>query len=299
MDHVLTLIANAAEADLDDAAVAGARAALTGLGALTGTPDTLAPGIACDLPFAGLSPDQATAAAAAALPGRRIDLIAQPSAGRRKRLLVADMESTVIQQEMLEELADLVGIRERITEITWRAMNGEVDFADSVRERVGLLRGLSTDALEQVFDRVELMPGASALVATMRGNGARCVLVSGGFKFFSARVRDRLGFHDDQANDLELVDGRLTGRPVEPILDKNAKLGTLLREAGRHHIPIAETLAVGDGANDLPMIQAAGLGVAYHAKPSVAAQARARIDHTDLTALLYAQGYRHDEIRHS
>jgi phosphoserine phosphatase len=297
MDHVLTLIANPAEEDLDARAVASAGAALTGLGASTGSPDMLAPGIACDLPFSGLSPDQAAAAAAAALSGRRIDVIAQPSAGRRKRLLVADMESTVIQQEMLEELADLVGVRDRITEITWRAMNGEVDFADSVRERVGLLQGLPIDALEQVFDRIELTPGALALVATMRANGARCVLVSGGFKFFSARVRDRLGFDDDQANDLELVDGCLTGRPVEPILDKNAKLATLLREAGRHHIPIAETLAVGDGANDLPMLQAAGLGVAYHAKPSVASQARARIDHADLTALLYAQGYRQEEIR--
>lgn len=298
MDHVLTLIANPAEEDLDAGAVAGAVAALTSLGASTGIPDMLAPGIACDLPFAGLSPDQAASAAAAALSGRRIDAIAQPSAGRRKRLLVADMESTVIRQEMLEELADLVGVRDRITEITWRAMNGEVDFADSVRERVGLLRGLPIGALEQVFDRIELTPGAPALIATMRANGARCVLVSGGFKFFSARVRDRLGFDDDQANDLELVDGYLTGRPVEPILDKNAKLATLLREAGRHHIPVAGTLAVGDGANDLPMLQAAGLGVAYHAKPSVAAQARARIDHADLTALLYAQGYRQEEIRH-
>jgi phosphoserine phosphatase len=206
------------------------------------------------------------------------------------------MESTIIRQEMLDELADMVGIKDRVADITWRAMNGEIDFKDALRERVALLAGLPAAMLEAAQARVTLMPGARALVATMRAQGARCVLVSGGFKVFTARVRDEVGFDADQANDLEIADGKLTGRPVEPILDKDAKLAALMRIAGENRIPLRETLAVGDGANDLPMLQAAGLGVAYHAKPAVAAGARARIDHGDLTALLYAQGYRAEDI---
>jgi phosphoserine phosphatase len=297
MDHVLTLIANPDDATLDDAVISVVSRALRDLGAGTGQPDWLAEGTACDLPFSNLAADQAVSAAAAALPGRPVDLVAQPAEGRRKRLLVADMESTIIRQEMLDELADLLDLRERIAGITWRAMNGEIDFKDALRERVGLLAGLPVDALEQVSDRIELMPGAVELIATMRANDARCILVSGGFKFFTGLVRGRLGFDDDQANDLEVADGRLTGRPTEPILDKEAKLAALIREAGRHQIPIRATMAVGDGANDLPMLKAAGLGIAFHAKPAVAAEAAARVDHGDLTALLYAQGYRRSEFR--
>lgn len=297
MDHVLTLIANPDDDALDETTVSTVSRALRDLGAATGQPDWLAERAACDLPFSNLAADQATSAAAAALPGRPVDLIAQPLEGRRKRLLVADMESTIIRQEMLDELADLLDLKERIAAITWRAMNGEIDFKDALRERVGLLAGLPADALEQVSDRIELMPGAAELVGTMRAGGARCILVSGGFKYFTGLVRRRLGFDDDQANDLEVADGRLTGRPTEPILDKDAKLAALLREAGRRQIPIRATMAVGDGANDLPMLKAAGLGVAFHAKPVVAAEASARVDHGDLTALLYAQGYRRPEFR--
>ncbi|EWY41471.1 phosphoserine phosphatase [Skermanella stibiiresistens SB22] len=297
MINVLTLIADPAAADLDDSTVAAARAALSALGAETGAPDWLAPGIACDVPFDGLNCDQADAALHAALPTRPVDMITQPVEGRRKRLLVADMESTIIRQEMLDELAEMVGLKDLIAGITYRAMNGEIDFKDALRERVALLKDLPVDALERAHRRVELMPGAVELVATMKANGAYCALVSGGFKFFTERVRVLVGFDEDQANDLEIVDGKLSGNAIEPILDKDAKVAALIRVAGANRIPLRESMTVGDGANDLPMLQAAGLGVAFHAKPVVASQARARVERSDLTALLYAQGYRADEIR--
>jgi phosphoserine phosphatase len=298
MNNVLTLIADPAAADLDDSTVVAATSALVALGAETGAPDWLAPGIACDVPFDGLNCDQADAALHASLPDRPVDMITQPVASRRKRLLIADMESTIIRQEMLDELAELVGLKDLIAGITYRAMNGEIDFKDALRERVALLKDLPVESLEQVYGRVELMPGALELVATMKANGAYCALVSGGFKFFTARVRETVGFDEDQANDLEIKDGRLSGLAVEPILDKDAKVAALLRVAGANRIPLRDSIAVGDGANDLPMLQAAGLGVAFHAKPAVATQARARVERSDLTALLYAQGYRAADIVH-
>jgi len=298
MNNVLTLIADPAAADLDDSTVVAATSALAALGAETGAPDWLAPGIACDVPFDGLNCDQADAALHASLPDRPVDMITQPVASRRKRLLIADMESTIIRQEMLDELAELVGLKDLIAGITYRAMNGEIDFKDALRERVALLKDLPVESLEQVYGRVELMPGALELVATMKANGAYCALVSGGFKFFTARVRETVGFDEDQANDLEIKDGRLSGLAVEPILDKDAKVTALLRVAGANRIPLRDSIAVGDGANDLPMLQAAGLGVAFHAKPVVATQARARVERSDLTALLYAQGYRAADIVH-
>lgn len=292
---VVTLIAPAG-GPLDDGAAHAVRAAFTALGAEAAAPDWLAPGIACDLALDGLAPEQAEAAARHALGGIAVDVIGQPTAARRKRLLVADMESTIIRQEMLDELGDFVGLKEHIAAITARAMNGEIDFKGALRERVALLKGLPASVLDEVWTRAEMMPGAASLVATMRANGAACILVSGGFRAFTGRVRDLLGFDDDRGNDLEIVDGALTGRPVEPILDRDSKLEALLAYAARHRVPVEETLAVGDGANDLPMLLAAGLGVAYHAKPAVAAEARARVDHGDLTALLYAQGYRAGDI---
>jgi phosphoserine phosphatase len=297
MNNVLTLIADPSAADLDDSTVAAARSALKDLGAETGSPDWLAPGIACDVPFDGLNCDQADAALHTAMPDRPVDMITQPVASRRKRLLIADMESTIIRQEMLDELAELVGLKDLIAGITYRAMNGEIDFKDALRERVALLKDLAVESLEQVYGRVELMPGALELVATMKASGAYCALVSGGFKFFTERVRAAVGFDEDQANDLEIIDGRLSGIAVEPILDKDAKVAALLRVAGANRIPLRDSIAVGDGANDLPMLQAAGLGVAFHAKPVVATQARARVERSDLTALLYAQGYRAADIR--
>ncbi|WP_298365816.1 phosphoserine phosphatase SerB [Azospirillum sp.] len=301
MNAVATLIAPPS-VTLDESVVLSARSALVALGADAGAPDWLAPGTACDLPFGNLAPEQAEAAIRHALAnatptGPTLDIFAQPFATRRKRLLIADMESTIIEQEMLDELGDYVGLKDHIADITNRAMNGEIDFKEAVRKRVALLKGLKESVIDEVWQRATLMPGAAQLIATMRANGAACVLVSGGFRCFTRKVRDWVGFNDDRGNGLEIVDGVMTGRVEEPILDKDSKLEALLAYAGEHRVPMVETMAVGDGANDLPMLLAAGLGVAYHAKPAVAAEARARVDHGDLTALLYAQGYRIDEFK--
>jgi phosphoserine phosphatase len=295
MDHVLTLIAPARGPALDQVHLHAARAALKALHATVGAARWLKKGEAADLPFADLAPNQAEAAVRGALGDAPIDLVAQAAEGRRKRLLVADMDSTIVTGETLDELADFAGLKERIAAITARAMNGELDFAAALRERVAMLEGLPEEALERTCDRIVLTPGAATLVATMRAHGAVCALVSGGFRFFTARVRERVGFHLDEANELIIESGRLTGRVAEPILDKDAKLATLRRLAAEYALPLAATLAVGDGANDLPMLQAAGLGVAFHAKPSVAAAARVRIDHADLSALLWIQGYTEEE----
>lgn len=296
MTSVLTLIADPLQERLDDSMLVPVRGALEALGATVEAADWLAPATACDLPFSGAAEDAAHAAAAQVLAGRRIDVIALPRAGRRKRVLVADMESTIIRQEMLDEIGAEIGIGPRIAEITRRAMNGEIDFKGALRERVGLLAGVPTRLLEDLKARIELMPGAAVLLATLKKHGVHTALVSGGFRTYTGFIRDRLGFDEDHANELETADGKLTGRAVEPILDKDSKLASLTRIAAEHQVPLAATLTVGDGANDLPMLKAAGLGVAFRAKPVVAAEARARVDHGDLTALLYAQGYRQAEF---
>lgn len=238
-------------------------------------------------------------AIAAELNGLTIDIniLAGDAATRRKKLLVADMDSTVIQQECIDEIADFAGVKDVVSAITERAMRGELDFAGALRERVALLAGLPVGDLQRVVDeRLSLMPGARTLVATMRGHGAYCALVSGGFTFFTSRIASLVGFNVSFANTLETADGRLTGRVVEPILGREAKLAALQALAQEHGIPGPETLAVGDGANDLAMVKAAGLGVAFRAKPLVAAEADAAIVHGDLTALLYLQGYSRREF---
>lgn len=298
--NVLTLIAaHGATAELEPAAAATAEA-LRRLGAHVSSPMWLAPGIACDIPFSDLVPDQADAAARVALSESfaavAIDVIAQAAEGRRKRLLLADMESTIIANEMLDELADLLGLRAHVAEITRRAMNDEIDFATALRERVALLKDLPESALVETATRIRITPGASALIKTMRAHGAYTVLVSGGFRFYTSGVRAQLGFDRDIANELVVEGGRLTGVVREPILTRDGKLAALKQIAAERSLPLAATLAVGDGANDLAMIDAAGLGVAFHARPAVAARVRSRIDHGDLTALLYAQGYRAEEI---
>lgn len=230
---------------------------------------------------------------AAALALRPVDVNIAPDevASRRKKLFVADMESTIIQQECLDEIADRIGLGTRISDITARAMRGEIDFAAALRERVGLLRDVDAGVLERVYESVTLMPGAETLVATMRRDGATCALVSGGFTFFTERIAGRLGFDVQQANTLDVADGRVSGTVAEPILGREAKLAALERLARERGLDAAETMAVGDGANDLAMLKAAGLGVAYRAKPIVIAEAAASVVHGDLTALLYLQGY--------
>jgi phosphoserine phosphatase len=247
---------------------------------------------AMDLFTEGDSPAPLAAAAARALERRAADVCAQAAEGRAKRLLIADMDSTIIGCECLDELADLAGLKAEIAAVTARAMNGEIPFEAALIERVARLSGLELAALERTWtERVRLNAGARALARTMAAHGARCVLVSGGFDYFTARVAEAAGFAAHRANRL-LDDGaRLTGEVALPILGREAKLQALREEATALGVGLQETLAVGDGANDLAMIEAAGLGVAYRAKPIVAERAAARIDHTDLTSLLYFQGY--------
>lgn len=221
-----------------------------------------------------------------------VDLAILPAENRRKKLLVADMDSTIIQQECIDEIADFAGIKHEIAAITESAMRGELEFEAALRKRVGLLKGLDEAVLERVAtERLELMPGAQTLVRTMRASGAYCALVSGGFSYFTNRVAALAGFDTEQANRLGIVKGKLSGEVAEPILGKDAKLDALRAYRRKLSLGADDTLAVGDGANDLAMLTEAGLGVAYRAKPLVAAQADARIDHGDLTALLYLQGY--------
>jgi phosphoserine phosphatase len=230
--------------------------------------------------------------AAEAIAHHGVDAAAQPVEDRRKHLLVADMDSTIINVECLDELADFAGVKAKVAEITERAMRGELEFEGALRERVGMLKGLPLTALQAAYDeRVRLNPGARTLVRTMAEHGARCVLVSGGFTFFTGRVARAAGFHADRANTLIEDGDALAGLVGEPILGRAAKLAALREEAQGLGLPLVRTLAIGDGANDLAMIEAAGLGVAYRAKPVVAAQADAKVDHADLTALLYFQGY--------
>jgi phosphoserine phosphatase len=237
------------------------------------------------------------AALEAPMAGQPLDWCLQPVAGRRKRLLIADMDSTIINVECLDELADFAGVKDQVSAITERAMRGELEFEGALRERVAMLKGLPIEALQQAYEqRVRLNPGARTLVRTMAANGARCLLVSGGFSFFTTRVAKAAGFHEDRANSLQTAEGALTGEVDDPILGREAKLAALQGEAARLGLSLDETLAVGDGANDLAMIGAAGLGVAYRAKPIVAAQADAKVDRADLTALLYFQGYAADQF---
>ena len=286
---IATLIASnggLSSADLDTA-----RDALAGIGAMPGTAIWLDEGIAADLPFGRIDRAGARAVLEGLLPC--VDVVVQPKADRRKQLLVADMDSTMITIECIDELADYAGIKPQIADVTERAMRGELDFESALDARVALLKGLEESAIDRCHaERVVLMPGAQALIRTMKAHGARTILVSGGFTVFADKVADAIGFDRALSNRLGLAGGKLDGTVARPIVGSATKRDTLILEREEHGLTPAQTLAVGDGANDIPMIEEAGLGVAYHAKPKTAAAADARIEHGDLTALLYAQGYR-------
>ncbi len=255
----------------------------------------LDPGIAAEFPLEAVP--ETLWSAWQDLQALRVDLVVQPTAGRKKRLLIADMDSTMIQQECIDELADEAGVGAYVAEITARAMNGELDFEAALRERVGLLKGLPEEVIARVLrDRITLMPGGPVLLVTMRAAGAHTALVSGGFTAFTGAIAAKLGFHENRANVLLAEDGALTGQVAEPILGKEAKLQALEEITARLGLTPQDALAVGDGANDLPMLLRAGTGVALHAKPRVQAECDVRVNHGDLTALLYLQGISREDF---
>ena len=294
MSLVATLICNPADPALDSTVVDGARAILPSPGPARWLFDE----VAVDIPFEDKDDIRAIEArlreARGDLP---IDIVVHPQALRRKKLLLADMDSTMIGQECIDELADFVGLKAHVAAITERAMRGDIEFEPALRERVALLKDMPVGVVDEVLaKRITPTPGGRELVATMRAHGAWTCLISGGFTLFTNAVAAMIGFEENRANELLLQDGKLTGEVREPIVGRAAKLATLIDLREAFDLDDIDTLVVGDGANDLGMIQAAGLGVAYHAKPAVAAAAAARIDHGDLTALLYLQGYRRDEF---
>lgn len=291
MTHIATIVG---PSPLDPALVERLRGALPE----AGEPVTLGPD-AADIPFSAepQTDQRALADALRRAAGQPIDVVVQPAVHRRKLLFLADMDSTMIGQECIDELADYAGLKARVAAITERAMRGEIDFAPALRERVALLKGMPLTVFDEVLARrIVPNPGARTLIATMRANGAYTCLVSGGFTLFTDRIAALLGFDEARANTLEISGERLTGRVVEPIFGREQKHAALLELRAQRGLATQQTLVAGDGANDMDMIAAAGLGVAYHAKPAVAAMAAARIDHADLTALLYVQGYRRDEF---
>ncbi|MER8389278.1 phosphoserine phosphatase SerB [Mesorhizobium sp. M1428] len=258
----------------------------------------LAEGIACELDLPETADaSEITARLQAALASEPIDVAVQPAENRRKKILIADMDSTMIDQECIDELADEIGVKDRVAAITARSMNGEIAFEPALRERVALLEGLDAAIIDRIIDnRLTLASGGRTLVQTMAASGAWTALISGGFDIFTTRIAALLGFHENRANRLIEQDRRFTGLVAEPILGRAAKAEALIEISARLGLTPADAIAVGDGANDLDMIRLAGIGVALHAKPAVAAEAKIRIDHGDLTALLYLQGYRREEF---
>lgn len=296
LSHVATLVCNPQAPILTPALAERARSALANAAPIV----WLDADIAADIAFApedGFEPVEIETALRAALDHAAVDIVVQPIEGRRKKLFVADMDSTIIGQECIDELADLVGLKSHVAAITERAMRGEIAFEPALRERVALLAGLDADVPAKVIaERITITPGAKALVRTMRANGAYTALVSGGFTVFTSRIAEAVGFDENRANRLVVENGKFAGRVEEPILGAEAKLSSIVELRDSRGLARTQTIAAGDGANDLPMLREAGLGAAFRAKPAVAAAADARIDHSDLTALLYAQGYSRDEF---
>ncbi len=292
--HVLTLIGNMASAPLEPVHIERVCRHL----ATTGEVDWLAAREACDLFIESpLSAVDIAERARDSLSGTAIDAVCTSLEGRRKKLLVSDMDSTVINQECIDELGDAIGVGSRIREITAAVVNGDISFSDALRKRMVLMKGMERGLLDRVYEeRISLRSGARTFVQTMRRHGAFCILVSGGFSFFTRRIAERIGFHDHQGNQLAFEDGKLTGQVLEPILGRSAKRNTLMRLCAEKGLEPFDVLAVGDGANDIEVIEAAGLGVAFHGSDSLKDRARACIDHGDLTALLYIQGFRKSEF---
>jgi phosphoserine phosphatase len=285
---VATLIANPRAPAITERVLQDARAAL----ATSHPAHRLQGEIAADLLFEEAEVGARMAALRSALSVQPIDIVVQPPRHRRKRLFLADMDSTMIEQECIDELADYVGLKREVSAITERAMRGEIAFEPALRERVALLEGLPLSVADEIIERrITLTPGGRTLVATMRAHGAYTCLVSGGFTLFTGPVARRIGFDEHRSNRLVIQNERLDGRVEEPILGREMKRGALVELRERFGLAHNETMAAGDGANDLAMLAEAGLGVAFLAKPAVAAAAHARIDHGDLTALLYIQGY--------
>ncbi|MCC5960310.1 MAG: phosphoserine phosphatase SerB [Rhodobacteraceae bacterium] len=288
--YVATLLTNPANPLLDATTVESLRNAWGG-----GVAEWLNPGVAAEFPLDTRPENQWQVWQDLQTQG--IDLALQPVQGRQKHMLLADMDSTMIEQECIDELADEAGVGAYVAGITARAMNGELKFEDALRERVALLKGLDESVISKVLEtRITFTPGGRELIATMKGRGAYAVLVSGGFTAFTAHVAETLGFDENRANTLLVDGGKLTGTVAEPILGREAKVAALDEITARLGLQASDVLAVGDGANDLGMLGRAGAGVALHAKPSVAAQCDLRINHGDLTALLYLQGYRIDDF---
>ncbi len=294
MSLVATLICNPVNPQLDTTVIDAARAVL----ASPSQAEWLFDEVAADIRFSSTEDIRTISdRLRTALSELSIDVVVQPQADRRKKLLLADMDSTMIGQECIDELADFAGLKAHVAAITERAMRGEIAFEPALRERVALLKGLPVTVVNEVLkSRITLTPGAVELIRTMRANGAYTCLVSGGFTLFTTRVAELIGFQENRANELLVEDSKLTGKVAEPILGREAKLATLVDLRESFDIDNLDTMVVGDGANDLAMIEQAGAGVAYHAKPAVAAAAGMRIDHGDLTALLYIQGYRRSEF---
>lgn len=295
MNNVATIAVNPENAKIDQKVIERARAAITSTGGKVGDIHWLSAGEAVDLFYAGSATRTIQDKIIAVTPGA--DVICQSTATRRKAMLVADMDSTIITIECIDEIADMVGLKNKVAEITEAAMRGELDFTASLKKRVAMLNGLSARKLDDIYrERLRFSPGAAELIATMRANGAFCLLVSGGFTFFADRVRDALGFSEAHSNILGIEDGKLTGAVEGTIVDGARKLELLQQTRAKLQLSTEQVMGAGDGANDIPFLMATSLGVAYRAKPATAAAAHAAINHTSLASLLFAQGYRRAEF---
>lgn len=294
MNMVLTLIVNPSSNELSEKDVKNFQNLMKSNNCDVAHAAWLAQGEAVDIAFSGDIDPVIIAQEAARLSA---DFAIQGIATRGKKMLIADMDSTMIKQECIDELADFAGLKDKVSAITEAAMRGELDFNDALKERVGLLKGMKTEVLEQCYrERITVMPGAESLIKTMNANSALTALVSGGFTFFTSRIASHLGFAINRANVLEETNGALTGTVQLPICNSSTKFESLIALREQHSLAFHEVMAVGDGANDIPMIEAAGLGIAYHAKPKARAAADVSINHCDLSALLFIQGYKREDF---